>query len=140
MSRSRIKAETVFRPELAEGSDDGHCFFVTIVRLLLAAVLCLPLHAATVVPEPFPPARFASLYIERDDQGATAVVRASGDTVTYKITLGNKVLQDLTVHPSADDWFKFIQALNDAKVYQWSPKYYYPGQGPIWVIDFTMND
>jgi len=22
----------------------------------------------------------------------------------------------------------------------WSPKYYYPGQGPSWVVDFDMKD
>jgi hypothetical protein len=35
---------------------------------------------------------------------------------------------------------KFIQALNAAKVYKWAPKYYYPGQGPAWVIDLVMED
>jgi hypothetical protein len=118
----------------------GHYFFVIIVRILLAAVLCLPLHAATIVAEPFPPARFANLYIERDDKGAAVIVQAAGDAVTYKVTLGNKVLEDLTVQPSADDWFKFIQGLNDAKVYAWAPQYYYPGQGPTWVVDFVMDD
>ena len=52
----------------------------------------------------------------------------------------NKVLENLTVHPSGDDWFKFIQGLNTAKVYKWAPTYYYPGQGPAWVIDFAMED
>jgi hypothetical protein len=107
---------------------------------LLALLLGLPLRAATVVAEPFPPARFSSLYIERDDKDATVVVQTAGDAVTYKVTLGNKVLENLTVHPSGDDWFKFIQGLNDAKVYKWAPKYYYPGQGPTWVIDLVMED
>ncbi len=96
--------------------------------------------AANVVADPFPPARFTNLYIERDEKGATVSVQSNGDAVTYKVALGNKVLESLTVHPSGDDWFKFIQALNDAKVYKWAPKYYYPGQGPTWVIDFTMED
>ena len=100
----------------------------------------LPLRAASVVAEPFPPARFTSLYIERDEKGAAVVVQSAGDAVTYKVTLGNKVLESLTVHPSGDDWFKFIQALNDAKVYNWAPKYEYPGQGPTWVIDLVMAD
>jgi hypothetical protein len=113
---------------------------VILVRILLAAVLCLPLHAATVVAEPFPPARLTSLYIERDDKGAAVMVQATGDAVTYKVTLGNKVLENLTVQPSADDWFKFIQTLNDAKVYKWAPQYYYPGQGPTWVVDLVMDD
>jgi len=107
---------------------------------LLALILGLPLHAATIVAEPFPPARFTSLYIERDDKSASVVVQSSGDAVIYKVTLGDKILEDLTVHPSGDDWFKFIQALNAAKVYNWAPTYYYPGQGPTWVIDLTMED
>jgi hypothetical protein len=107
---------------------------------LLALILGLPLRAATIVAEPFPPARFTSLYIERDDKGAAVVVQTAGDAVTYKVTLGNKVLENLTVHPSGDDWFKFIQALNTAKVYKWAPTYYYPGQGPTWVIDLVMED
>lgn len=111
-----------------------------IVRVLLAALLALPLHAATVVAEPFPPARFTSLYIERDDHGAAVVVQTAGDAVIYKVTLGNKVLENLTVHPSADEWLKFIQGLNAAKVYKWAPKYEYPGQGPAWVIDLVMED
>jgi hypothetical protein len=113
---------------------------VILTRLFLVVVLCLPLRAATVVAEPFPPARFSSLYIERDDKGASVVVQSTGDAVTYKVTLGDKVLEDLTVHPSGDDWFKFIQGLNAAKVYNWAPNYEYPGQGPTWVIDLTMDD
>ena len=107
----------------------------------LLALLGSPvLHAATIVAEPFPPARFTNLYIERDDKSGTVIVQTNGDAVIYKVSLGNKVLENLTVHPSGDDWFKFIQALNAAKVYLWAPKYYYPGQGPAWVIDLTMED
>jgi hypothetical protein len=114
---------------------------VTFARIALVAILlCPPLHAATILAEPFPPAAFTSLYIERDDKGAAVSVQLAGDAVTYKVTLGNKVLESLTVHPSSDDWFKFIQSLNAAKVYKWAPKYYYPGQGPTWVIDFAMDD
>jgi hypothetical protein len=98
------------------------------------------LHAATLVAEPFPPAKLTSLYIERDDKGAAVTVQSQGDTVTYKVTLGDKVLENLTVTPSGEDWFKFIQGLNSAKVYNWAPKYYYPGQGPTWVIDLVMED
>jgi hypothetical protein len=111
-----------------------------IFLAFLMVIPGLPLHAATVVAEPFPPARFTSLYIERDDKGAAVTVQTVGDTVIYKVTLGNKVLENLTVHPSDDDWFKFIQALNAAKVYNWAPQYYYPGQGPTWVIDLVMED
>jgi hypothetical protein len=107
---------------------------------LLAVMLILPLHAATVVAEPFPPARFTSLYLERDDKGTSTVIQASGDTVSYKVTAGNKVTDSATVTPSPDDWFKFIQALNSAKVYKWAPKYEYPGQGETWVIDLAMDD
>jgi hypothetical protein len=107
---------------------------------LLLLVAGLPLRAALVVAEPFPPARFTSLYIERDEKGAAVVVQTAGDAVIYKVTLGTKVLESLTVHPSGDDWFKFIQALNDAKVYKWATKYEYPGQGPSWVIDLVMEN
>ncbi len=108
--------------------------------LMMTLLLALPLDAATIVAEPFPPARFTSLYIERDEKGSSIVVQSSGDAVRYKITLGNKILVDLTVNPSGDDWFKFIQGLNDAKVYKWVPEYEYPGQGETWVIDLTMDD
>ncbi len=108
--------------------------------LALVVVSGLNVQAATIVPEPFPPARFSSLYMERDDKGAAVVVQTAGDAVTYKVTLGNKVLENLTVHPSGDDWFKFIQGLNNAKVYKWAPKYEFPGQGPSWIIDIVMED
>ncbi len=108
--------------------------------MLLAAILCLPLRAATIVAEPFPPARFTSLYIERDDKTGDVTVQSAGDAVIYKVTLGDKVLENFTLHPSGDDWFKFIQALNAAKVYNWASKYEYPGQGPTWVIDLVMED
>ena len=112
----------------------------TLTLALLVLVAGLPLRAATIIAEPFPPARFTSLYIERDDKGATVTVQSAGDAVIYKVTLGDKVLENLTVQPSGDDWFKFIQGLNAAKVYNWAPTYYYPGQGPTWVIDFAMDD
>ncbi len=111
-----------------------------LARLLLAALLAQPLHAATVMAEPFPPARLTSLYIERDDSGTTTTVQAAGDAVIYKVTTGNKVVENLTVHPSGEDWFKFIQALNAAKVYHWAPNYDYPGQGASWVIDLVMDN
>jgi hypothetical protein len=107
---------------------------------LFVALLALPLQAATVVTEPFPPARFTSLYIERDDKDTSTVIQMAGDAVTYKVTTGNKVVEAATVTPSPDDWFKFIQGLNAAKVYRWSPKYEYPGQGSSWVIDLAMDD
>jgi len=109
---------------------------VSLLVLLAAPVV----RAANVVAEPFPPARFTSLYIERDQKGAATTVQIDGDAVIYKVMLGDKVLESLTAHPSADDWFKFIQGLNDAKVYKWAPQYEYPGQGPAWVIDLVMED
>jgi hypothetical protein len=110
------------------------------VFILLAVIFALPLHAQNIVAEPFPPAKFTSLYIERDEKGATISIQLAGDALIYKTTFQGKELENVTVHPSDDDWFKFIQAINAAKVYKWSPSYYYPGQGPSWVIDFDMQD
>ncbi len=109
---------------------------------LMAFVALLPwasLQAATVVPQPFPPTRFTSLFIEKYDRGNTISVQLSGDDVIYKLVSGNTVIENVTVHPSGDDWFKFIQSLNDAKVYKWAPNYEYPGQGPTWVVDLAMD-
>jgi len=103
---------------------------------LVLASLSMPLALSGTLST----ARFTSLYIERDDKGARVSVQTVGDTVIYKVTLGNKVLESLTAHPTDDDWFKFIQALNAANVYKWAPTYYYPGQGPTWVIDLEMED
>lgn len=118
---------------------------VRIVKLLaflvLLAVSVAPLHAANVVAEPFPPAKFTALYLEYDKSNGIITVQLSGDTLIYKITdRAGKVIDQATIQPSGDDWFTFIQALNNAKVYKWAPKYEYPGQGPSWVIDLTMND
>jgi hypothetical protein len=110
---------------------------VSILTILLAG---LPLHAEGIIAEPFPPARLTSLYIEKDDKGTAIILQAAGDAVVYKVTSGNLVLEDITIHPSGEDWFKFIQGLNAAKVYTWAPKYEYPGQGPTWVIDLVMED
>ena len=110
------------------------------VFILLAVIFALPLHAQNIVAEPFPPAKFTSLYIERDEKGATISIQLAGDALIYKTTFQGKELENVTVHPSDDDWFKFIQALNAAKVYKWTPKYEYPGQGPSWVIDFGMEN
>jgi len=111
-----------------------------ITLALLALILCLPLFAATIVAEPFPPERFTSLYIEKDMGDTSITIRMAGDAVVFKTTTGGKVLENTTVHPSADDWFKFIQGLNDAKVYKWARKYQYPGQGASWAIDLAMED
>jgi hypothetical protein len=109
--------------------------------LLLAACLALPLHAANVVADPFPPVAFTALYIENDDRDGNTTVQLNGETLVYKKTdSGGKAIEQATIHPSGDDWFTFIQALNTAKVYNWAHTYQYPGQGPSWVIDVTMND
>ena len=109
---------------------------------ILSALLTLPLRAQNVVAEPFPPAKFTSLYIERDDnKGGTISIQLEGDSLVYQVTQGGKVIENVTMHPSEDDWFNFIQALNNnAKLYKWAPKYYFPGQGPSWVVDFVMAD
>jgi hypothetical protein len=107
----------------------------------LALFAAMPLHALTILAEPFPPAAFTNLYLENDDRSGSTVIQLSGDALTYKKTDGGgKVLESATVHPTGDDWFKFIQALNAAKVYKWAEKYEYPGQGPSWVIDVGIND
>lgn len=109
---------------------------VPLFVLLVAPVVCV----ADVVAEPFPPAHFTSLYVERDQKGAETTVQMVGDAVIFKVTLGDKVLESLTAHPTDDAWLKFIQGLNDAKVYKWASRYEYPGQGPAWVIDLVMED
>jgi len=113
-----------------------------VVFTLLAVLFALPMHAQNVVAEPFPPAKFSSLYIERDDnKGGAISIQLQGDSLIYQTTQGGKVVENVTVHPSGDDWFTFIQAINtNAKLYKWAPKYYYPGQGPSWVVDFVMAD
>ncbi len=110
--------------------------------LVLSILAASPLRAApTVRVEPFPPAAFASLYLENDERSGTTTVQLSGDALIYKRTDGgSKVLETKTVHPTGEDWFKFIQALNAAKVYKWVPKYEYPGQGPSWIIDIGMEN
>jgi len=108
--------------------------------LVLSMLAANTLHGGTIVPEPFPPAAFTGLYLENDERGGTTIIQLSGDALIYKKTDGgSKVLETTTVHPTGDEWFKFIQALNAAKVYKWVDKYYYPGQGPSWVIDITME-
>jgi len=110
--------------------------------LVMATLFALPLRAQTVVAEPFPPAKFSSLYIENDDnKGGTISIQLQGDALIYQKTQGGKLVENTTVNPSGDDWFQFIQTMNtNAKVYKWASKYYYPGQGPSWVIDFVMED
>ena len=112
---------------------------LTFLAFLFVATF--PLRAQTVKAEPFPPAAFASLYLENDERSGTTIVQLAGDALIYKRTDGgSKVLETKTVHPSGEDWFKFIQALNATKVYKWAPKYEYPGQGPSWVIDLGMEN
>ena len=109
---------------------------------MLAALFAFPLRAQNVVAEPFPPAKFSSLYIERDDnKGGIISIQLQGDALIYQTTQGGKVIESTTIHPSGDDWFTFIQSINNnAKLYKWATTYYYPGQGPSWVVDFVMED
>jgi hypothetical protein len=107
---------------------------------LIVAMLGLPLPAGDVVPDPFPPAKFTSLYIEKDEKGKIMSVQLTGDDVVFKCVIDGKEIDSATVHPSGDDWFQFIQALNLAKVYKWSPNYTYPGQGITWVIDLATEN
>ena len=107
---------------------------------LVAVFLSIPAYAGGVVAEPFPPAHFSSLLIEWDESGKSTLIQSNGDTVTFKVTEGDKVVENMTVTPSPDDWFKFIQGLNAAKVYKWAPRYEYPGQGSAWAIDLVMED
>jgi hypothetical protein len=110
--------------------------------MILAVLLTGPLHAQAVVAEPFPPAKISSLYIESDDnKGSIVSIQLQGDTLIYQTTQGGKVVENAVVHPTGDDWFTFIQSVNtNARLYKWAPKYYYPGQGPSWVVDIVMED
>jgi len=108
--------------------------------VLISVILGLRLHAADFVPDPFPPAHFTSLYIEKDDKGVMTSIQLSGDAVTYRVTAGTQVLENITAHPSGDDWFNFIQGLNNAKAYKWAPNYSYPGQGPTWIVDIALEN
>jgi hypothetical protein len=109
--------------------------------LLLALLLALPARAQDITPEPFPPAKLNSLYIERDDKDGDFSLQLQGDILIYKKTVAGKEVENLVLHPTDDDWFTFIQSLNNsAKVYKWAAKYYYPGQGESWVIDLDMGD
>jgi hypothetical protein len=108
--------------------------------LALAVIVWMPLSAADFVPDPFPPAHFTNLYIEKDDKGVMTSIQLSGDAVVYKVSAGTQVLENITVHPSGDEWFAFIQGLNAAKVYKWGPNYTYPGQGPTWIVDLGFEN
>lgn len=111
--------------------------------LLITLSFCwaLPLCAQNIVAEPFPPAKFTSLYVERDDGDETVSIQLQGDALIYKKTRAGKEIENTTAHPTDDDWFAFIQSINDtAKLYKWAPKYSYPGQGTSWVVDFDIGD
>ena len=109
---------------------------------MLAAIFALPSRAQSLVAEPFPPAKISSLYIESDNnKGGTVSIQLQGDALIYQTTQKGKVVENTIVHPTGDDWFNFIQSVNtNAKLYKWAPKYYYPGQGPSWVVDIVMED
>jgi hypothetical protein len=113
-----------------------------VFLVMLVTFLALPSRAQSLVAEPFPPAKISSLYIESDDnKGGITSIQLQGDALIYQTTQKGKVVENAIVHPTGDDWFTFIQALNtNAKLYKWAPKYYYPGQGPSWVVDIVMED
>jgi hypothetical protein len=113
-----------------------------IFLVMLATFFAMPLHAQTVVAEPFPPAKITSLYIESDDnKGGTVSIQLQGDALIYKTTQKGKAVENAIAHPTGDDWFTFIQSINtNAKLYKWAPQYYYPGQGPSWVVDIDMEN
>ena len=106
----------------------------------LGCITLLPLHAANLVPDPFQPTQVTSLYIEKHDGDSVVSIQLAGDALTYKMVKQGKVTEETVTHPSGDDWFKFIQGLNTAKVYKWTAKYYYPGQGASWFIDLGMEN
>jgi hypothetical protein len=111
----------------------------SFVLAFILAMLALPLFGADLVTEPFPPERFTNLYIEKDEKGKVMSIQLSGENVIFKCVVDGREIDSVTVHPSGDDWFQFIQALNMAKVYKWAPDYTYPGQGITWVVDLGME-
>ncbi len=110
-----------------------------LILAFITVIVWFPLRA-DLVPDPFPPAHFTNLYIEKDEKGVMTSIQLSGDAVIYKVTAGTQILENITVYPSADDWFAFIQGLNAAKVYKWAPNYTYPGQGVTWIVDLSFED
>jgi len=110
------------------------------ILVLLLLTLAPSLRAADFAPDPFPPARFTNLYMEKDEKGKVMSIQLSGEDVIFKCLVDGKEIDSAKVHPSGDDWFQFIQALNLAKVYKWSPNYTYPGQGITWIIDLGMEN
>jgi hypothetical protein len=112
-----------------------------LLLMVMAVVAGGRVLAADVVAEPFPPASFTFLHIELTQKGTTTSVDLDNDAVVYAVTSADgKVLEKSTVHPSGDDWFEFIQKLNEAKVYKWTRKYYYPGQGEEWAILLQIDN
>jgi len=118
-------------------SSSGVKLFLPVLILLGFA---LPMRATDLVPDPFPPAHFTNLYIEKVEKGKITSIQLAGEDVIYKVTVGTQVLETVKVHPSGDDWFAFVQGLNQAKVYKWVPDYTYPGQGVTWIIDMAMEN
>ena len=111
-----------------------------VALALLGFIAVVPLLAANLVPDPFQPTQVMSLYIEKHDGDSVISIQLAGDALTYKVVKQGKVTDETVTHPLGDDWFKFIQGLNNAKVYKWTAKYYYPGQGASWFIDLGMEN
>lgn len=111
-----------------------------LLLVLMALLGGYRLQAADVVAQPFPPASFTSLHIELTENGTTTSVDLVNDAVVYEVTSADgKVVEKETAHPSGDDWFQFIQKLNEAKVYKWASRYYYPGQGADWAVILQID-
>ena len=114
------------------------------MKVLVALMVLLGqwvLEAAEVVPQPFPAASFDSLHIELTENGTTTSVDLDNGSVVYEVTSADgKVVEKVTTQPDDDAWFQFIQKLNEAKVYKWAPRYYYPGQGAKWGIALKIDN
>jgi hypothetical protein len=109
------------------------------VFFLLACMTAWPIRGGDLVSDPFQPAHFTALHIERNERGKSTIILLSGDAVIYKVTDGGKNVETVTVHPAIDDWFMFIQGMNEAKVYKWAPRYSASGEGVTWIVDFTTD-
>jgi hypothetical protein len=109
--------------------------------ILILLAIALPAHAQDIMAEPFQPEKVTSFYAELDSKDETESVQLQGDALVYKKTKAGKEIESSATHPTGDDWLAFIQSINNnSKVYKWADKYYYPGQGPSWVIDLDMAD
>lgn len=120
-----------------------------LLTFLLVTVGGLPVNAQDtpssppppkkIVADPFPPTEFTNLSVEKDDGNTVVIISLNGDAVIYQKLVDGKVVDNATAHPTGEDWFNFVQAINRAKVYKWAATYYYPGQGPSWNVSLGME-